>query len=156
MQNDSAGFETTLPVLKLAHLHSERTALKCTKRGMRHRCGSVLKQYQKKKHDEYTHLTHYLDVGNPPGSIFVPLTRQDGQDKVARFGQRLSDQEGVRFISCHKELFSIRPGQVTVIPPGTRAEALMSHKCTFMSHMNTSAFLGGALKKKFNAVPFLH
>lgn len=131
--------------MKLAHLHSERTALKCTKRGMRHNCGrgeAVQQRQKKKKHNEYTHLTHYLDVGNPPDSIFVPLTRQDGQDKVARFGQRLSDQEGVRFISCHQELFSIRPRQVAMIPPGTRAQTLMVHKCTFMSHMNTSAFLG--------------
>lgn len=67
-----------------------------------------------------THLTHYLNVGDPLSSSLAPLVRQDRQDKISGFGQRLSDQEGVRFVSCHKEFLCIRPRQVTVVPPETQ------------------------------------
>lgn len=67
-----------------------------------------------------THLTHYFNVGDSPRSSFASLIGQDRQDKITGFGQRLSHQEGVRFISCHKELLCISPRQVTMEPPETK------------------------------------
>lgn len=67
-----------------------------------------------------THLTHYLNMGDPLSSSFAPLIGQDRQDKVSRFGQWLSDKEGIWFISCHKELLCIGPRQMAVVPPETQ------------------------------------
>lgn len=67
-----------------------------------------------------SHLTHYLDVRNPPGSSFALFMCQDRQDKVTGFGHGLSDQEGIRLISGHQELLSVGAGQVAVVPPETQ------------------------------------
>lgn len=80
-----------------------------------------------------SHLTHYLDVGNPLGSSSARLIGQDGQDKVAGFGHGLSDQEGVRLVSGHQELLSVGPGQVAVVPPETQEHRLKtegSQRCS--------------------------
>lgn len=68
----------------------------------------------------HTYLTHYLNVGDPLGSGFGHLIRQDRQDKVSGFGQRLSHQVGVRLVTCLEELLCVGPRQVTVVPPETQ------------------------------------
>lgn len=81
----------------------------------------------------HTHLTHDLDVRGPLSSSFAPLVRQNRQDKVSRFGQRLSDQEGPRLVSCTQQLLCVWPGQVTVVPPETQR-----HRCfTLCVHIST-------------------
>lgn len=66
-----------------------------------------------------THLAHYFNVGDPLSSCFAPLVRLNRQDKVSRFGQRLSYQEGPRLVPRTEELLCVWPGQVTVVPPGS-------------------------------------
>ncbi len=66
------------------------------------------------------HLALDLDVRNPLSSGFALLVCQNRQDKVSRFGQRLSDQEGPRLVPCTKQLLRIGPRQVTVVPPETQ------------------------------------
>lgn len=71
------------------------------------------------------YLAHYLDVGDPPPSSFALLFGQNGQNKVSRFGQRHSDQEGPRLVSSTEQLLCIWAGQVTMVPPGFRKTHVM-------------------------------
>lgn len=80
-----------------------------------------------------THLAHYLYVRDPLSSAFADLVRQNREDKVSRFGQRLSDQEGPWLVFHREQLLGVGPWQVTVVPPEIHAHLFNIKMATCVS-----------------------
>lgn len=92
------------------------------------------KKQNKKTTCSSTHLAHDLNVGDALSSRFALLVRLNRQNKISRFGQRLSDQEGPRLVFCAEEFLCVGAWQVTMVPPASENKTLTVYDAASVTH----------------------